>query len=422
MRFSFHGATREVGRSCIEIASENRRFLLDCGIKISENGTQYPIGCDDPRSLDAVFISHAHLDHTGALPRFDHDGMNCPIISTHMTKVLTSLLLHDAFKIGKLSHEQLGYEEEDIDSALRCMDNVDCRESGSIAGVKYEYFDAGHIPGSALVKLDLEGKRLLYTGDFNPAETELLKGSATDFSDTDVLVMESTYGDRDHPSRYQTERRFINSIEETLVRGGKVLVPSFAVGRAQELLLVLAKKDWGVPVYIDGMALDATKIVLDLPDTLKDAKALKDALSCVREVHKRDRNKLMGGPCIIVTTSGMLTGGPVMHYIKNIHSDPDSSILLTGYQAKETNGRLLLDNGYVFVDGFKTSVKCSVDQFDFSAHAGAKELKDFVRKVSPQKMFLVHGDPESVENMRLWAEALGFDVDIPVLGEVFTVQ
>ncbi|MBI5398762.1 MBL fold metallo-hydrolase [Candidatus Woesearchaeota archaeon] len=422
MKLVMHGAAREVGRSCIELQSKQSRFLLDCGIKLTESGTEYPVGLERADAIRAVFLSHAHLDHTGALPLFDHRGMKCPIIATPTTKALTRLLLEDAFKIGRLQHAQLGYEQLDIDKALACMSNVQLNDSGTIDNVYYKYFDAGHIPGSSSIVLALENKKLLYTGDYNPQETLLMHGGSQDFGDVDIMITETTYGDRDHPPRTATERRLLQRIEDTLALGGKALVPSFAVGRAQEMLLLLARKDWGVPVYIDGMALEATQLLLEHPDSLKEADKLHEALRKAQQVRRGERHKIFSKQSIVITTSGMLTGGPIIDYIKHTHNDVNSAILLTGYQAEHTNGRLLMDKHHVYIDGWKTAVKCTVEQFDFSAHAGATELKRVIRKISPHTLVVQHGDPAAVEHMRLWAAALGFDVRTPSLNEVISID
>lgn len=418
MKLIMHGAAREVGRSCIELRSNQRRFLLDCGIKLTEQGTEYPVGLESPDTVNAVFLSHAHLDHSGALPLFDHQGMKCPIIATPTTKALTHLLLEDAFKIGRLQHAAVGYEQFDIDKALACMKNVQLNQSGTVEGAPYQYFNAGHIPGSSSVLLELERKKLLYTGDYNSQETRLMAGGTQDFDAVDIMITESTYGDRDHPSRTVTERRFLQRIEETLMLGGKVLIPSFAVGRAQEILLILARKDWGVPIYIDGMALEATCVLLEHSDSLKKADDLRDALRKVHQVRRGERRKIISKQSIVVTTSGMLTGGPILDYVKHAHQDVNSAILLTGFQAAHTNGRILMEKQHLYIDGWKTAVKCGIEQYDFSAHAGASELKRVIRKISPHTLVVQHGDPSAVEHMRLWSAALGFDVRTPALNEV----
>lgn len=421
MKLVFHGGAREVGRSCIEVVTGKKRLLLDCGLKLAEHGSEYPIGFDNVDDIDTVFISHAHLDHTGALPLLDHRGMDCPIFMTKATKALTRLILKDAFKIGKITHQHLGYDKTDIRKVLECIRNVKVDTKGSFDSISFEYFDAGHIPGAASILLRIDDTTLLYTGDINTIDTRLHRAAETDFPAVDVLICESTYGDRDHPPRDKAEREFLDSIQDTLRRGGSAIIPVFALGRSQEILQLLATRSFKATIYFDGMGIAATDIALENPDSIRSPAALKKAVGKVRLVKSdADRMAAVKTQSIIVTTSGMLTGGPVMHYVKYLN-DAKNSILLTGYQAEGTNGRLLLNEGKLFIDGWKTSMKCEVKQFDFSAHAGMAQLKALVRKVRPKKVFFIHGEDHSVQNLRIWADALGMEAYAPKLGEEIEV-
>ncbi|MFO8015641.1 MAG: MBL fold metallo-hydrolase [Candidatus Woesearchaeota archaeon] len=420
MKFIIHGAAKEVGRSCIEcITGKNTRFLFDAGIKLSEEGTEFPARISDPKGIDAVFISHAHLDHTGYLPSLDHKGMKCPIFSTAATKSLTKLLLIDAFKIGQLKHEHLGYVREDITKTMGFMRRAKTDSKGSIKDVKFRYFNAGHIPGSASIVAEADGKKVLYTGDINTQDTRLLKRADTSYSkeDIDVMITEATYGNREHPDRKRTEKAFLDEIEETLERGGSPLIPVFAVGRAQEIMLILNKYDFGVPVYLDGMARKATRIILDSPRSSGNPSQLRSAYDNVKPVKGRiQRKSVEKKQAIYLTTSGMLTGGPVIDYLKHMADEPRHSVLLTGYQVRHTNGRNLLRNGRVFLDGAERRVRCNVRQFDFSAHSDKPRLKKLIKEVNPRKLVINHGDPDAVESMREWAEALDIETYAPEMG------
>lgn len=420
MKIIVHGAAKEVGRSCFEfITLDNSRFLLDAGIKLSEHGTEFPSPVKNPSEISCAFISHAHLDHTGYLPFLDHSGMKCPIISTAAAKALTKILLVDAFKIGRLKHEHLGYEKEDIDKAINFIKRVKIDEKGSINKIKFEYFDAGHIPGSAAVLVEADGKRILYTGDINTTETRLLKPAETDYPESiGVMITEATYGDRDHPNRQLAEKEFLQEIEETIERGGSAIVPVFAVGRAQEIMLMLNTANFGVPVYLDGMAKEATDIILDFPKSVKNADELMAAYKNVRLVRgQTQRRSLAKSQAIFITTSGMLTGGPVMDYLKQMYSNPRDSILLTGYQGEHTNGRMLMEERCVFIDGWRTKVSCNVKQFDFSAHSGQSDLRKLIKQVSPERLIITHGDPAAVKSMQEWADTLDINAYAPELGE-----
>jgi putative mRNA 3-end processing factor len=349
--------------------------------------------------------------------------MSCPIFMTKSTKELTRIILKDAFKVGKITHQHLGYGKSDIKGVLDCIKRVQIGSKGNVDGISFEYFDAGHIPGSASVLLKLEGVSLLYTGDINTVDTLLLNGAETAFPEVDIMICESTYGNRDHPQRVKVEAEFVEKINKVLTRGGQVIIPVFALGRSQEIIMLLAKHKFKAQVYFDGMGVEATDIAIRNPDDVADVKALRNALGKVKIVKSdKDRIDAIKGPSIIVTTSGMLTGGPVMVYLKYLCSNPAAAVLLTGYQAAETNGRMLLEKREVYIDGMKRSVMCEIAQFDFSAHAGLAQLKDLVRKVRPKKVFFVHGEEPSTIQLREWASALGMQAFSPTLGEVFEMQ
>jgi putative mRNA 3-end processing factor len=422
MKLIMHGASLEVGRSCIELITDQQtRVLLDAGLKLGEHGSSFPVGVTNLSEIDAVFISHAHLDHTGALPLFDHQGLDCPIYCTAMTKAYMKILLEDSYKIGKLTHQDLGYFEEDIGKVLACIRNVKRKEEGTVQDITFSFYNAGHIPGSTSVLLEVKTKEadkgvmsVLYTGDINTQETELHHAASLEMGEVDVLITECTYGDREHPPRKQTHKKFLSMIKQTLSRGGSVIIPSFAVGRAQELLLILAQENWRVPVYLDGMAVKATRACLQYPKSVKDGKRLQRAFSRVKPVKNfKMRKKIMMKQGIFVTTSGMLTGGPVMAYLKHFHKDPKASIFLTGYQGIHTNGRMLLDHGHVYVDGWKLKVRCNLEQFDFSAHSGRKDLREMIRKLKPKIVVFNHGDEKAIEEMTQWCASLDITAHAP---------
>ena len=299
------------------------------------------------------------------------------------------------------------------------MSRVKVNTQGNYAGADYEFFDAGHIPGAAAVYLKTDGMGILYTGDIKNSPTLMHNAANTDYPPVDVLICESTYGDREHAKRPQEDVRFIKAVKDTLRRGGTVIVPVFALGRSQEMLLMLAKENLNVPIFFDGMANVATDIILDTPESVRDAGALKKAINKARHVRgSQDRMDALKQQSIIVTTSGMLTGGPVVFYLKHLGANPKNSVLITGYQAKETNGRMLLDKGEIYADGWKKKIQAKVEQFDFSAHAGMDDLKALVKKVNPKTVFFVHGEQKSVQNLQEWADAMGYEAYAPELGQI----
>jgi putative mRNA 3-end processing factor len=433
MEIIFHGATKEVGRSCIEvITGSGTRFLFDAGIKLSsEHGTEMPSKVQDVNQLEAVFLSHAHLDHTGYLPALDFQGLKCPIFASEPTKETSKMLLVDSFGIGMMKHENLGYKKDDIGKVLSWMRKIKLNREGTVGDLDFQYFSAGHIPGSASIFVETKGKekkRIVYTGDIKTTETRLLdKAELIDakLGDIDVMITEATYGDRDHSDREKAEDQLIESIKSAIESKGSVLIPVFAEGRAQEIAMILNKKkaDFGVPIYMDGMSIEATKIIQQYPNSVKDVKALNAAISRISMVKGRiQREKLVKDQGIFITTSGMLTGGPIMSYLKSKYNDGNTSILLTGYQGKHTNGRLLLDEKSVFIDGQKTKVDCKVEKFDFSAHCGQKELKELMKKISPKDVIIQHGDPEAVDALAEIAESMGFKAHSPEMDEKITIR
>lgn len=417
-----HGGAQEVGRSCIEIATENTRILLDAGLKLTEHAPDYPEHVENVKNIDGVLLSHAHLDHCGGLPYFDHEGMRCPIYARSATKQLTKLILEDAFAIGQLTHQQIGYIHDDIDRALACVKNIRTKKKGTINEISFAFYDAGHIPGAAAILLTIAGQNILYTGDIKLEPTQLHAGADLSFgSNIHTLICEATYGDREHPDRKKTEREFIDEISQTLKQGGSVIIPVFALGRAQEILLLVgAAQEAGnlpekVPYYLDGMAASATELVLRFPETINNAPLLAKFFRRARRISGfRERVAAVKKQGIFITTSGMLTGGPVVQYLKVLNS-PRNSILLTGYQGEHTNGRLLTEEGVVFIDGWRTRVQCRWKQFDFSAHAGLSELKKLVRTVKPKHVIFVHGDPAAIKSIAAWTSALDITTHAPNL-------
>ena len=389
------GAGREVGRAGILVEYGGTRILLDYGAAI-DTEPAFPLHVA-PKTLDAVFLSHAHLDHSGALPML-YVSESRPLYATPLTLELSEILIRDFLKISKY---YVPYEVVELESMLSSAKLVRPGDVVEVGEIEVEVVDAGHIPGSAMVLLEVEEegetKRVLYTGDVKTSDTRLLK--AAQVPKADILLCESTYGDRFHPDRAEMENSLLEGVESTLGRGGNAVVASFALGRTQELLLIL--KDLGYPVYLDGMGGDLTKLMLQYPRYLRDVKALKKAVEDVIWVeHNGMRKQAVKEPSIIVSTAGMLTGGPIIYYLKKLQGDARSTIFLTGYQVEETNGRLLMDKGFI-VDprsGRRIDIGLDVRYLDFSAHDGRRQLEQLVKDVDPGKCFLLHGDPASCES------------------------
>lgn len=411
MRLTFLGGAREVGRSAVLVEDD---LLVDFGVKTA-NPTLYPVSSPSP---DAVVVSHGHLDHVGALPTL-MEGFP-PVYGTPPTRELTRTLGEDTLKLGTRR-----FQREDLMRLSQAWEDRGYGEPFSPGTTDYEVslHDAGHIPGSASVLVEDDGgDRLLYTGDINTIPTRLLD-SAVSPPSADTVVVESTYFEHEHTDREELERNFVDSVRETLYEGGDVIVPVFAIGRTQEILMVLEAHD--VPCYVDGMGTDVMRTLRHHPDYVRDPEALKRAANHAREVKPTRRDDVLGQGRAIVTTSGMLTGGPAMKYIKEIYDHPGNKICLTGYQVEGTPGRTALDEGRAEIDGTVLPLSAQVEMHDFSAHADGDGLRSYVREAvdaGTERVLAVHGDEHNTTALAEWArEELGVEAEAPQVGEEVSV-
>ena len=263
------------------------------------------------------------------------------------------------------------------------------------------------------------GKRFVYTGTIKVAPQTLQSGA--EILESDILVIESTYADRDHPDRNELIRKFIEDVRTVVDDGGTALIPSFAVGRAQEIIAILYKNGLINITLIDGMAQHATEITMRYPQSSKNEHLLLSAMKTANWVGAdKSRGDTMSEPGIIVTTAGMLNGGPVLDYITSLNAK--SKIFITGYQVEGTNGRKLMDGKPILIDGRHYDVKTPFTYYDFSAHAGKKDLFDYVRKSKPETVLCVHGESSVA---RAFAESLkleGFDAHAPRMGDSLRID
>ncbi len=429
VKLIFHGAAREVGRSCIEIQTGGDRYLLDCGVKFCTEGYKYPEKVFEVPKIDGILISHAHLDHTGGLPFIEHYGLVCPVFLTPQTLPITKILLRDSYKIAHVKHLHPAWGKRELTEVSKDAHRVQFDKWYEHRKLKFMFLNAGHIPGSAMILVEVEGKRLLYTGDFNTRTTKLMLPAnpaqiRKEHGPIDIVISESTYGDRELPPRDEVEAEFIAKLQEVLDRGGTALVPVFALGRAQEILIILSQHEWNVPIYFDGMAKELTRKILTHESsyvTNKDVlnEMLFDKVKLVASNERRE-SIATGGPSIIVTTSGMMQGGPAISYLKHLWHDEKNAVLLTGYQVHGTNGFRLLEEGYVHINGWKTPVKCEVRKYDFSGHADIRDVQKALWQFEPKTLFIQHGNEESVENMLVWAKReTPFTAHGPKLGDEY---
>ncbi len=388
IKIKFLGALSEVGASAILLKIRNKKFVLDYGIKQTEKEPIFPPIIN---YFDAIFLSHSHLDHCGALPILIKNR-NVPIFSLEINKYLTNLLLIDTLKIAKEENYSLPFSKKDIKQTEKCFAAINYRETLIFEDIEIKFFDAGHIPGSAMIFLKYDKNSILYTGDFNYNDTRLVKGCDKEIPKPKILIIESTYSYKDHPDREKEEKRFCEEIKKVLENNGIVLISAFAISRAQEIMLIL-KEHLNKKFYLDGLAKQVSKLFLKYSNLLKDKKKYRKALKKAKFVKsKKERKKIVNESCIILTPSGMLNGGPVVDYIKMLYKDENSALFLTGFQAPETPGRKLLEQGKFIYKDIELDVKMRVLSFDFSAHAGKTELFKFIEELEPEIIFCVHGD------------------------------
>jgi putative mRNA 3-end processing factor len=410
MELQFLGGAGEVGRSAVLV---NDRLLLDYGMK-SGTPPSYPVGGVDP---EAVVVSHGHLDHAGAVPALLSGRDRPAVYWTPPTRELALTLARDTLKLHGGSH-RCPFTENDLKRVGEVSEPHGYGEPFEAAGHEVTLFDAGHIPGSAHVLVDDGETRLLYTGDFHTHDQRLVPGT-TARPDADVVLCESTYSDVAHEARATVEKRFAESVRTTLYEGGTVVVPAFAIGRTQELLLICEAYD--IPCYVDGMGQDVTRMLRSYPNYVRDADALRRAKSHARFVTGKDgqRERIAEQNAAIVTTSGMLSGGPAMSYIPEIRRNPTNKITMTGYQVEGTPGRELLETGSAEIDGRVMPVAARVEQYDFSAHADREGLLAFLAEYDGARILINHGDRCGAFAEELRAD--GYEASAPELGDTVTV-
>jgi len=384
VKIRFAGGTDHVGSLGMVVETPENRVLFDYGLTPSKP-PKYPMKV--PR-VDALFLTHSHLDHVGMSP-YVCGEYGSTIWGSEVTLEVTVVLLQDSLKIAKYEGWSIPYDIHDVRRFTEESTIIRYGDRAHLGPLSVKALDAGHIPGSTMYRIrENDGREIVFTGDINTVRTRLLEGAEPPVCD--VLVMESTYAGRPHPPRKEVERAFLEKIEEVLDRGGRVIIPAFAVGRTQELVQVLSGID--EEKWLDGMGKRVSQIYLRNSDCLRSPGELRSALKQFRFVRTPyQRNDAAKAP-MVLTTSGMLDGGPVLEYIRRAKDDPKSAILLTGYQVEDTNGRMLIDTGSMEIEGQVQKVRCEVQHYDFSAHAGHDELVRFAEMSKAEDIVLVHGD------------------------------
>ncbi len=418
MKLQFLGACREVGRSAVAVETEQKRLVLDYGV-IMNDAVGFPMHIS-PKDLDAILLSHAHLDHSGLLPLF-YLRRHLPLYSVEPTFQFTNLLIKDFIHI---SGYFLPYEYIDLETMMEHYISIPYRRTFEVGGAKVSFLNAGHIPGSCQILIEGDGKRILYTGDFNPSETRTLGSSDQNHGDLDAIVTEATYATEDHPDRATVEKEFVSRVNEIVEKGGIVLVPAFGVGRSQEIATVLAAHNFKHPVFMDGMALDATEILMNHPDSLKDEDLFKKAVKKTRWVGTwNERRKAVKTSSVIISPAGMLKGGAAMFYMEEVAKKKSNAVFLVSFQIPGTPGSILLEKRKFVIQGRSRKVEADVEKFDFTSHGGRSDLQTMLSKLGGRtKVFTVHGAETNCIRLASWAsKELGLESYAPKPGESFEI-
>jgi putative mRNA 3-end processing factor len=388
---------------------------MDYGVMINHD-IGFPVHVS-PRDLDAVILTHAHLDHSGLIPLFYVHTSKLPVYGVEPTFKLTKVLVRDMIK---LSGYYLPFEFMDLETMLAHAVPVDYHSKFKVGDAEVKLVNAGHIPGSAQVIVQADSKRILYTSDYNLVPTHLVPGADREYGNLDAIVIESTYASDDHPNREESERNFVLACKEVVEGGGTVLVPAFGVGRSQEILCMLADYNFSYPVFVDGMALDAIRMLEESPNALRDkeqfSKAMRHAEKISNWNHRRHAARTAG---VIVSPAGMLKGGASVFYMENIANTEQNGIFLVSYQVQGSPGRILLDEGRFMLHGKARKVKARVEKFDFSSHGGKTQLEETLREVDKKtRVFVIHGEETNCKRLADWAsQELGLQTTTPKPGE-----
>jgi len=413
VRVTFLGGAREVGRSCYLLQTPESRILIECGINVSnihQSPYLYIPEIQPLDSIDAVVITHAHLDHCGLVPLLYKYGYKGPIYLTPPTRDLMVLLQLDFLEVAGREGTPIPYNSQHIREALKHTITLDYGEVTDISpDVRLTFYNAGHILGSAIAHFHIgDGLyNVAFTGDFKFERTRLFDRAETNFPRLETLIMEATYGGSQdiQPTRREAEERLINIVNETIKKGGKVLIPTFAVGRSQEVMVVLEeairnKKMEDVPVYLDGMIYEATAIHTDLIFHHGINPFISENFIKVDSPSKRQEVIDDPSPAVILATSGMLNGGPVMEYFKALAPDEKNTLVFVGYQAEGTLGRKIQKGWREVpfpVNGRREVIKVRmrVETVDgFSGHSDRRQLMSYIRAINPkpEKIVVVHGE------------------------------
>jgi Cft2 family RNA processing exonuclease len=439
------GAARGIGASCFRVQIGTYEIVLDAGTR--------PKGSDPLPAFELlerpnlILITHAHLDHIGALPIFHRDFPEVPMICTHGTREIAHVMLTDGLKVQaaqqRQGNEDFGqvFTADDLDRTLFQLQTQPVGVDFSpLPGLTVRFIHAGHIVGAACIYMAYGNRSILYTGDYNTTSSRTAEGlKLADLPQADILITESTYGSDTHPSRRTQESDLIKAIVEVVAAGGNVLIPAFALGRAQEIILAIRTSalfhSVNVPVYIDGLVREVTDLFQNqlelLPASVQNfAKTQspffsdKSSPRIISIGSPKERNLAMEHPSVIIASSGMLTGGASIHYAKALLPRANAAVFVSGYTDEESPGRLLqsLEPGNsIELDGKTLTVRAKIQRFNLSAHADRVGITQVIHRVNPQHLILIHGSQSALHELSRAGDLRDkYWIHIPEVGDTIT--
>lgn len=446
MNITFYGAAHEVTGSCHLLDAGNKKILLDCGMfqgsnfNEGKNHDRFPF---DPGEVDILLVSHAHLDHTGRIPKLIKDGFRGKIYMTKATCELARLIWVDAWHIMKYNHKKyqspILFDEADVAMAIKRCVGVDYGKAVDLGdGDAAVFKDAGHIFGASFIELNVGGKVIAYSGDIGNNNVPILRETES-LGDIDTLICESTYGDRIHETETKRKQILLELIREGFKRGGTIMMPAFSLERTQEILYYLdqmSEHDKTLPdmrIFLDSpMAIDAIPVYNAYPEYY-DKEAMEhyarggDFLDFpeLTKTYDTDESKKINsipGPKMVIAGSGMMNGGRIIHHAVRYLSDPKSTLIIVGYQARGTLGRRLYEGAEnVTIFGKKILVRCTIKAIGaLSAHGDQNKLVNWIgsAKTAPKKIYFVHGEPHAATALaHRVRDELGIETFVPERGE-----
>jgi len=420
MKITILGSGKEVGRSGFLVTSNNTNVLLDYGVMLKREPS-FPIHVR-PKDISTVVLTHAHLDHSGNIPSLFLSGSNISVLGTNPTFELSDLLIEDMLKISGF---YLPFEYADLNNMMSHSKTLQYKEKHLVNDMEITLYESGHIIGGSSILVEVEGKRIFYTGDINKRGSKLLRPADLDLPEVDILIIESTYSQTEQAPREESEKNLVQFAYDVIERGGILFMPAFSVERAQEIACVLKASNFKHRISMDGMALKANEIMLRNPSFLRDPDGFKKIITEVEWVKGWQRRKhLVKEPGVIISPAGMLVGGTALFYLQEIAKNPNNGIALVSYQGKGTPGRLLLEKGLVSYNGKTKKSLAEVKHYEFSGHSSRTELFEILGKIKGNpRVLTVHGDDMSCTKFASEIkEKYGFDAIAPDNGQIVEVN